>query len=384
MVRLDRLLQGYREIRFTEDKRRRVMSALISAGLSGEFGKENSICISALSTKKYRSALALCGVEFGEICGLPGIILNNRKRYGVIAALLLALIYYVFISRYVWDVRISGNEELSSYAVMAQLADAGLDTGSEWSSLSLDKVEGEVLATSENIGWLNINRRGNVAYVTVKEKNVPKQIIDMGGYSNIVAKEDCVIEEIRVKQGIAMVKSGDTVRAGELLISGVIPSELGGGLVRAEGEVLGRVYREISVEVPRSESVNIGGDEHLIEHSVKIFNFSINIFKKYGNSYDGCAIIEDTEECVLFGEFRIPVQVKKIYALPCEQKNVTYTDEQLVSVASARLAKLRILRIADTELIRISTYGGFTDIGYRMTSDVTVLSDVGEEKFFAN
>ena len=148
--------------------------------------------------------------------------------------------------------------------------------------------------------------------------------------------------------------------------------------------MLGRVYREISVEVPRSESVNIGGDEHLIEHSVKIFNFSINIFKRYGNSYDGCAIIEDTEECVLFGEFRIPVQVKKIYALPCEQKNVTYTDEQLVSVASARLAKLRILRIADTELIRISTYGGFTDIGYRMTSDVTVLSDVGEEKFFAN
>ena len=45
-----------------------------------------------------------------------------------------------------------------------------------------------------------------------------------------------------------MVKVGDVVKKGDLLISGVLPLELGGGFCTAQGEVKGRVADRVEVE----------------------------------------------------------------------------------------------------------------------------------------
>ncbi len=382
MVRIDRLLLGYVTVSFQEEARREVMNALIGASLCAAFSEKNSFDVSLFMLPLYKKALASLPVTVSEVRGLTGFVFSLRKRYGIICALVLLSVYYLFIGRFVWDVRIEGNEEVSQYEILAELEAAGLFIGADWSALSQDKVESTALAASENIGWLNINRRGNVAYVTVREKNVPSQIIDNGGYSNIVAAEDCVIDSINVKSGIAMVKAGDTVRQGQLLISGIIPAELGGGAVRAEGEIVGRVRRDITVSVPRCEVRDEYADERLYEMSVKIFNFSVNIFKSYGKTDSSCAIIEDTEECVIFGRYRLPLEIRKIYVQEQTKAEHTYTDSELVSIASVRLSKLRLAVLAEAEVLRIGTYGEFTDDGYRMSSGITALYDVGKETFF--
>ena len=140
----------------------------------------------------------------------------------------------------VWDIRIEreeGDSDFSSALILEELEEAGLAVGDRWSRIDRDGVETALLSSSSHIGWVSITRTGAVAHVKVREKTKfrGEPVAEEDGYANIVAAFDCVIEEITVVRGFAVVSVGDTVRAGDLLISGILPEEAGGGFCRAEG-----------------------------------------------------------------------------------------------------------------------------------------------------
>ena len=90
-----------------------------------------------------------------------------------------------------------------------------------------------------------------------------------------------------------MVKIGDAVTKGDLLILGMNSTQDESVPCKAEGEIIGRVNKRISVTVSRKNTEKIEKNRTLVALKIKIFNFSINIFKKYGNLPEGCDIIEE-------------------------------------------------------------------------------------------
>ena len=107
------------------------------------------------------------------------------------------------------------------------------------------------------------------------------------------------------------------------------------------------------------------------------------IFKKSRKIDNSCDIIEDTKDFTVLGRYKLPITLTRIYVTDKVQSIITYTDHELTAVASQRLAELRIRVLADSELLKIRTVGEFTESGYRMTSYVTKLSSIGEERVFA-
>ncbi len=375
---------GYLNVLISGEERAEAVTALLRRGLTGKISENGILRVPFFKRKRYENALKNISHTTVRSGGLPVILLNNKRRYGIISGLILLAAIYVLTSFFVWDIRITGNEKISDTIILDELSDVGFETGNTWRSLSLGEVEGRLLEVSENIGWININRRGNVAYVTVKEKAIYKPSEEKAAFSNVVASCDAVIEEITVRSGVACVKVGDTVKAGELLISGIIPNELGGGFVGADGDVFGRVAKDITVEIERNETVMAYGEEKLYKASIKIFKLPINIFKKYGKLDNSCAIIEDVKECTLFGKYRIPIVLERLYVTEKTEVQKNYTDAELMSIASLRLAELRFIRLAEAELMKIRTDGEFTERGYRMTSYVTVLENIGETRSFTD
>ena len=379
---VDKLLLGYKIIRFDAKDRGRVLTALLKNGLYASVGAASEFAAPAWRARDYEKALRGVTVSIGELCGLPGAIFKLRRRYGVIAGAVFLILYFAFISLFVWDVRVSGNEELGAETIISELSDAGLSVGTPWLSLSPNEVENTLLATSQNIAWVNVNRRGAVAYVVVREKHVPPQGEENLGYSNVVAREDSVITDITVFSGYAKVKVGDTVKAGDILISGIIPAELGGGFVRAAGEVSGRAIRTVSTTLPRSTTVNVGLEPQWERSDLYIFNFSINIFKKYRKSYEECAIIEKDTEICLPGGSKLPVKIRNTYVSKITTEEVVYTDSELVSLANGKLVAIRQNLLSECEILRIRTYGEFIEGGYCITSRAVVITPIGEEVFF--
>ncbi len=377
MVRVNFLLFGYRKIIVEPEDVKAILSLLLHNRITVSSSPSGVMLISERDFTRVKDLLSEYKYEASEILGVLGYIKRIKYKLGLTVGVIFSLIMVFILSNLVWDIRIDGNSALSDTEIRKTLSECGFDIGSFWFTVDRSKVENTFLTKSEKLAWININRRGSVAYIEVieaddnDEENIQVHI----GYANIVASESSVIEEITVKHGTAMVKPGDTVKKGDILISGVMES---GGFCYAEGTVTGRISETVSVDIDRNYEKRIKHEEVPIGATIKIFNLPVNIFKKYGNSYSGCDIIEDVKVFSLFGKEALPVSVIKRYAVRYEYVNEEYTDQELVTVASAKLRAKTLSALCGADLLRIKTYGEFTDSGYTMASRIVFLEDIGE------
>ena len=381
MVRLDFLVFGYRILRCESHIiRTQVMANMMRGGISATTYGERDILI------RERDYLQNIDYISGQSCeiadkprGLLPAIKSALKQRISLLALLIAIALNLLAPTVIWDVRVSGCEAIPESYVKDALAACGVTVGTPWRSLNLGQIETAVLAAYTDVGWISIYRRGSVAYVSVKEAHLPPSVEQESGYSNVVAAQDCIITDITVTQGYPVVKVGQVVKRGEVLISGIPPVESGGSPCHAAGQVFGSVDASISVEIPAVTLQKVYADGQKSGLSVKILNFPINIFKIYRNFTDECVIIENNENCRLFGIYDIPVSFLHEYTVPYTEVKRELGPTELVRQASEKMRQAILERTADGELIRAKTSGDFTDGGYSMTTTVTVIEQVGRD-----
>ena len=225
MIRPDYLLLGYKIVTVQTNDIARAAAILLKGNVSVRF-LGNKIYATARKTRKIISLLdTRVKYSVSELKGLSGFIYRNRKRWGAFCAIFLTAVILLFSGNLVWDVRIEGCESGNEEQIIRELSECGLSVGTSWSRTDTAKIEVKMLETSDYVSWVNINRRGTVAYVSVVDKITHELPEKKDGYSNVVAACDAVIEEVTVEKGIAVVKAGDTVKKGDLLISGIIPSK---------------------------------------------------------------------------------------------------------------------------------------------------------------
>lgn len=384
MVRIDALIFGYRRITVNADMISEVTSRFIRAGIISVFNNDGTITIRERDSKRLKSALSGIPYEESETLGLYGAYKRIKHKKAIFCAVFLSILITLIASGTIWDIRVEGNENLTDAKIIHELSGCGFTVGDLWYLSDRSEAESEFLRKVPEVSWININRRGMVAYVSVIERNADKAPVeeDISGYANIVAAYDCIIEEITVISGTAVVKPGDVVKKGDLLISGVLPIESGGGFCYADGRVVGRMSECVSVEVAREYEKRSVKKRKLCDLNINFFNFSINIFKLYGNSPEGCDIIENVKVFSLFGEKRLPFSIISSYVIEYDAFPKSYTDEQIVCIASDRLNVKTLARLSDADLLKIKTAGEYTDTGYLMKSDIVFCKEIGEVSEF--
>ena len=382
MVRIDFLVFGYRRITLAKGEISRAASILLQKGITLLVFDEETLLIKERNVEICERLLStIPSLKISEPLGLYGAFSRFQYKRGLISGLLCSLILVILAALPVWDVRVRGNDKIPESAVEQMLLECGFGVGSLWFNTDLSEVEAKLLSMSDGISWVNVNRRGSVAYVEIiemqpEDTEEPKAPIE---YSNIVAEYDCVIEAITVKRGRCEVKVGDTVRRGEVLISGVLPPEAGGGLCRAEGTVVGRINSTLSEDVDRYGLQTVEKRRKLTDITLNFFKFNLNIFKTYGNDTEKCDIIKEIDGFSLLGKCKLPFEIEKKYSAERTEKPREYTDAELVAVASGRLEARLAVMLSDCDLLSRKTYGHFTEQGYRMSSDVVYLTEVGTE-----
>ena len=384
MVRIDAIIFGYRKIGVSADMISEVTSRFIRAGIICNFGSDGAIIIRERDSNKLKSVLSGISYTESETLGFYGAYKRIKHKRAIILAVIVSLVITLITSNMVWDIRVSGNEKLTDARIIEELSECGFEIGDTWLFSSRSEAESEFLRKVPEVSWININRRGTVAYVNVIEKNDTdtQENGNPDGYANIVAACDCVIEEITVTSGTALVNPGDVVKKGDILICGVMPIESGGGFCHADGKIIGRMSECIFENVEREYEKRSVKRRKLCDLNINFFNFSINIFKLYGNSTEGCDIIENVKVFSLFGEKKLPFSVSSRYALEYEVSPERYTDEQIVRIASDRLNIKTLALLSGADLLKIKTSGKFTDTGYTMQSDIVFCRDVGLESKF--
>ena len=313
--------------------------------------------------------------------GVLGALKNNSSRIGFFLGTICVSVLLLFSSDVVWDVRIDGAQTQEvEQEILSCLSNSGLSVGKRWSKIDRSAVEIDFLSESKDVSWININRRGTVAYVKVESKEVAPKDEESKGYASIVASRDCVIEEITVEKGVALVKKGESVRAGQVLISGVLPSEVGGGFCYASGEVIGRYSDNISVSVKSVKENIVYGEEELFERQLKLFGISVNIFKNYRQEQNKYDIIIKTKDVYLFK--RLPISFVSADRRQYTVGEVILTEEQMAEQASLQLREKLSEFLSDKEPQRLQTTGNFVDDEYFLNCQALVSGNVSRIKEF--
>ncbi|MEW6447717.1 MAG: sporulation protein YqfD [Bacillota bacterium] len=189
--------------------------------------------------------------------GLPFLVWRARRRkalYG--GALFFLAAVYLFFS-FIWVVEVSGTKKTEPAAILRTAAEYGLKPGAPRWRVNKKEIEQRLLENFPTIAWVGVEIKGSRASVTVAEKKMPGE--PPGGPAHIVARKAGLVKELLVLEGQPVVKEGDTVLPGQLLISGeIVPGAEGeAGVVpglprytRAKGFVRARVWYEGYGEAP--------------------------------------------------------------------------------------------------------------------------------------
>ena len=381
MVRIDTYLFGYRHLKVSCEDVPKLVNILLKLSISSSVSPDGGFVLRERDYKRFRAYSAgRIRYTSSEILGFTGFVMRLRKRYGLILAFSLFLFVSVWLSGTVWDVRIEGNERLEDAEILEILSESGFEVGDRWRRVDKNAVEADVLSDFPALSWISINRRGTVAYVRVVEsENVGMKEEQPPTYSNILATEDAVISEITAKKGVAVVKPGDVVRKGDVLISGVIETESGTYFCRAEGSVKGQCVKTVSVEVPKKSTVKRPLRESLFEIRLKIFDFFINIFKNYGICRDSYDIINDNREYALFGKYKLPITLVKTYRAEYTEQEIEYSESEIVSMAKQKLDTTVRDMLQESDVVRMRSYGEWKSDFYVLSTEIVYYADITEE-----
>ena len=287
-----------------------------------------------------------------------------RKRKGIVVGFFLAAFLLVFSTLFVWDITVEGTDRIPEQTITEALASRGIQLGAFIPSIDTELVEQALILDVDGLSFVSVKQRGTVVKVEVHEREKETEILDTQSPSNLIASADGQIEALLVTGGFTTVKLGQTVKKGDLLVSGVIDSaSLGYRLVRARGEVLARTTKTYQVEIPFETTKKIYTGRFFSQKSVKIFSKTIKLFRKDSICFSSCDKIESERRIYLFGLIKLPIFITNTEYAEYELVPKTLTKEEALQEAYRRLRAL-----CEKDLSEADILGRYTSVSENETA----------------
>ena len=247
--------------------------------------------------------------------GVPFFLAGFRKRYALLIGLVLSLAAAGLLSRFILTVEISGNENVPSAVILAELSRQGVRLGAYGPGLDLRRISQETLRRIEGLSWMSVNLHGTRAEVLVRERSPAPELRDETTPAHVVAAADGILEEVEVLEGQALFREGQAVLAGEVVISGVVDLkepqyatvDAGQRLVHARGSLWASTYRTLSACIPLEADTKVYTGESETVWSLTILGYTFNFFGKGSISTAGYDKMTTTHILTLPGGREMPL-----------------------------------------------------------------------------
>ena len=186
--------------------------------------RKNSTRIKAnISIKDFKNIKPIlrktkCKSKIESKKGIPFIFNKYRKRKIFIITFLMIIFLMIIISRFIWNIEIIGSDNISKNEIKNNLEESGLKIGVLKSKVNIKDIINEIRLKRDDIAWMGIKLKGTNAIVEIVESDKKPEIIDENDYCNIISNKEGIIKKIDAQRGTALVKPGDVVKKGTILI----------------------------------------------------------------------------------------------------------------------------------------------------------------------
>lgn len=273
-----------------------------------------------------------CRVKMQKKKGIPFLLHKYQKRKIFFIFFLLIILSIIILSNFIWNIEITGNENISSEEIQKLLEENNFKIGKCKIGLTTKELIQQIRLERSDIAWVGIEIEGTNATVKIVEADLKPDIIAEDEYCNLIATKDGMITKVIAQNGTPLVKEGDVVTKGTILVGGWLEGKYTGTrYVHANGDVQAKVWYSQKEKIPlkQVEKVKTGNEEN--KYSVKINNFKINLtkgvskFKKYDT-------IEASKKLKLFSNFYLPIEIYTKTFQEYEERELIYTPEEAKSI----------------------------------------------------
>ncbi len=271
-IRIAEFLSGSVRVLILNDPSRAVLSALVARGFP-------LYDVEYIAVDQYQLTLGLshvlalvqatrhvtAKVRFVRKWGLPFVIWRAKRRKAFVVGALFFVIALYTLSGFIWHVQIEGTDQQEAVQVALEKLHI-YPGGLLYKVLDQDAVQLALLDALPDLSWVGVRIHGTSIYVRVIPR-IPGVKALPSGPQNIVAKVPGVVATVLANNGQAVVKPGQFVTPGTVLISGALED---GKAVHADGIVRGIVWYRSNLSLSQKTSVELLTGSH-VQHDYLMF-----------------------------------------------------------------------------------------------------------------
>lgn len=308
-----------------------------------------------------------CRIKIEKKKGLPFTFNKYRKRKIFALLIFIILIIIAILSNFVWNIQIEGTEKISKDELIQTLKEEGLSIGKFKPGIETREIINKVRLDRDDIAWIGIEITGTNAIVKVVEAEEKPEIVDEDEYCNIVATKDGVVTKIMAQNGTPLVKNGDLIKKGTVLIGGWLEGKYTGTrYVHSNGQVEAKVWYTQKERVYLKETKKEDTGEAQDKYSVNINNFIIN-FNKRVSKFENYDTIEEAKKIKLFSNFYLPIELVKTTYKEYKVVEIAHTLEEAKTIGIERAKDKLNAQIENTnnitdEQVNIKEETNFVDV----------------------
>lgn len=283
--------------------------------------------------------------------GLPFIIKKYKKRKGLLVGAICFFLIINFLSLYIWNIEINGNTTVSKNEIMATLSELRVANGNLKKKIDLANIEATLMAKYGNFAWISANINGCNLEIEIKEKVSPPELLAKNSPCNIKASCDAYVTRIEVYSGIAEVKPGDSVTAGQLLVNGIFEDNFGQNSIHhASAKIFAITNKTLTEEVDLCPKEHIYTGKNVNRKKIKIFNVEFPItFKPIpkGN-FDESVEIRD----LTFFEKSVPITLYTETWSQYTEETRKISKEEAVNIANKNMETKESTTLKDVNILK--------------------------------
>lgn len=274
--------------------------------------------------------------------GLPFFLYKNKKRKGFFIGIFICITLVYIMSLYIWDINILGGSKYTPEAILKFLDENDIKSGIKKKLIDGSKIEEDIRLTYDDIGWVSAEIKGTRLIIKITETNMPVPVVKATAPSHIIASKDAKIKEIVTRTGKPMVKPGDVVRKGDILVSGVVEvmDDFGGVLdkkpVIASADIVCNSYYDYKDSFSLNHVVRIFTDHKKTGYFINLFGRKLFLYNpRYSYSMYDIIVNENTTH--ITDSFYLPLQYGTVTIREYIEQTIKYSEDEAFDLAKSRL-----------------------------------------------
>lgn len=307
--------------------------------------------------------------------GFIFIIRKITKRKSVVIGILIALLINVFMTNYIWMIDVNGANILNEDEIINVTSELGVYQGINKRKIDTYLVSQQIALKFKEIAWISLNIEGSKLTINISEASDSIKAEEQP--SNLIASYDGVIKSIVSKSGTSVIKPGQTVRKGEVLISGIETIGERYRYVYAKGDVIAQTYRTFTQKIEKNYQVAESNNQISVRNVLEVFGLKIPLYlqgvKDFSSSYF------ENKSLKIFNQ-NMPIGITSRCFIMQNTKSINLNKDEAINIALSYFEN----KIRQCKINEISSYNvnvSESENHFIVTLNAVCIEDIGETYF---